>query len=387
MPVSLEAMILFSGNNQSNQSVGADKAAIFNIVARVCNADGSSTSGSAVRLRGKYLLTANHVTNRSHVTFDGTSYYARDLDFTPIQVSTADLKIIKLLEDPDLPDILLYENYDTEKYQNATLVAWGRGMDPANSSTGFRSSTYNWGDNSTIAKRWGTNKIALSHPPIPETNRNYNHLVTTLDPRDYNEAGLVMFDSGSGLFLNDGGTWKLAGIATAVSTAGSSTFAASYATKDINYFVQLSAYREAIEALIPELDTYEGWAIDNSLYNQNALANTDIDGDQLSQLMEFAFGTDPNLPDLGHLPESYLELEGNEMYLKFRFTRKGALPSSININVNSTEDLANWSDSSPYVSLESTQVSSDGFITEIYRRTIPISDAEMAFMRLEIELE
>mgnify|MGYP001477655678 CR=1 FL=1 len=387
--VQTNALIIYNGDNESNQTIGANKADIFQSVGRISNSDVYSTSGSAVRIRGKYLLTANHVPLRSYVTFDNTAFYAIDSSFTPVQVSGIDLKIIKLLEDPNFQDIELYQNVDSEINKTATIIGCGHGRDPNGISNGFWARTINWGDRTTITKRWGTNKVGdPSEVPFIVNNPEYDYLVTRLE-KTSNEASLAEYDSGAGLFINDGGVWKLAGIATRiVSTNGprTSRYSNNNNYKDLNYFVQISQYKDAIENLLPDLDTYEGWAVDNSLYNQNAQANSDSDGDQIYQLMEFALGTDPNLPEPNRLPITYIEADDSENYLKFRFSR-APLPSSVNIYVNSTEDLNTWASSPQDVSLDSLQVDANGLITEIHKRTIPISSAGKAFMRLEIELD
>ena len=105
------AIILYSGENNANLTAPyTDREAAFNSVAKVSNEDGTSIVGSAVHIKGKYLLTAEHVIyegvtpRRSHVTFDGIEYKAIDMDFLPIQIGSADLVLFKLIENPDLPD-------------------------------------------------------------------------------------------------------------------------------------------------------------------------------------------------------------------------------------------------------------------------------------------
>ena len=152
-----KALILYSGDNAANtDATGTGKETIFNSVARVCYASGSGTSGSAVSISGKYLLTANHVSlSNRYVTFDGTNFYKIDPEFASIKIEEADCKLFKLIEDPNLPDTLFYTQINTELNKDTTQISWGRGRDPNQANQTGNARTWNWGNNSTIQKRWG----------------------------------------------------------------------------------------------------------------------------------------------------------------------------------------------------------------------------------------
>ena len=105
----------------------------------------------------------------------------------------------------------------------------------------------------------------------------------------------------------------MAGIATAVSTLGSSTFSVS---GDTNFFVRVSSYVDDIEAAIPDTSSYTGWQVDHGLYNGDALDANDTDNDGIRQLEEFAFGGDPNSQDISVLPNSSLVEDGGSNYTR-----------------------------------------------------------------------
>jgi hypothetical protein len=72
----------------------------------------------------------------------------------------------------------------------------------------------------TGTKRWGSNKIdypnSANYDVQGSTGMTYNDglaLLFKLSETDY-EAGVGIRDSGGGVFVNDAGTWKLAGIIT-----------------------------------------------------------------------------------------------------------------------------------------------------------------------------
>ena len=94
-------------------------------------------------------------------------------------------------------------------------------------------------------------------------------------------------------YISNSGTWQLAGITTAVSTFGSSTFANFTGSQDSNYFVRVSQYQQNILNNIPDTSTYPGWAIDNSLYGTDAETTADPDDDGLDNQTEFNLGSDP----------------------------------------------------------------------------------------------
>ncbi len=388
---SAQALILYSGDNSANQTApDTARTDIFNSVGRVI--DSSMTKGSAVHLRGKYLLTANHVGGLSYVTFDGTTLYARDTSFTPVTFGSVDMKLIKLVDDPGLADTQLFSGSTGDTpyfskghtvYTTATMVGWGRGRSPSDPD-GLP--TWDWGTDSTIAKRWGTNRIESATTLSYTFGQDYTYtaLTTKLNASSGNdEVATAYYDSGSGLFIDDGGTWKLAGLTTVVSTNGSSTFSDS--TGDTNYFVRITAYASDIEAAIPDTNTYSGWKIDHGLYGNDALDTADTDGDGISQLLEFAFLGDPNESDRSILPGSTLTQENGSTYLEISYTRTSA-SNGLTYTVKTTTDLTNWPTDSTGVDTPIVVGNGDGTETWTYRRTLAVSGANMAFMRVDVSL-
>ena len=384
------ALILYSGSNSANMSApDTERVVIFNAVAKVTNASGSGITGSAVYLKGKYLLTANHVNvNNRYVTFDNTTLYAIDQEFNPIRIESADMKLIKLVEDPNLPDTPIYTQIDSEPNQNATLIGWGFGRDPNQANQTGYTRVWNWGGSSTASKRWGTNQVANATYQNAFSGYNYNYhcIQITLDPSGgTNEAGLAKFDSGSGLFIEHLGEWKLAGVATLVSTADSSTFGSVF-NRDTNTYVQISEYWETIQSHLPDTSTYAGWLVDNSLYGSESDYQSDTDGDGISQILEYAFQTNPNHPEPERAPNYFIGSTNAVDYFKYSLTRPSSL-NNVSYSILTSTDLSNWENDPNHITLESSQIHSDGTITEIYRRSAPIADSPKGFIRLQITLE
>ena len=374
----LNAIILYSGENNANLTApNSAREAVFNSVAKVSNDNGIGIVGSAVHIKGKYLLTAEHVIyegvtpRRSHVTFDGIEYKAIDMDFLPIQIGSADLVLFKLIENPDLPDTPLYSS-SNERFRTGTLIGWGKGRDSTQANQAGTNRNWIWGDGSNIVKRWGTNRIEnTGNTSI--SGKTYHYLRTQLDSGQGNdEAAFAYYDSGSGLFVSNSDTWQLAGITTAVSNDNSSRF--SFSSPDSNYFVRISQYRQTILSNIPDTSTYSGWAIDQSLYGSDAEATADPDQDGLDNQTEFNLGTNPNnadtsndtlsdkdLVDYGLDPNVNHTLLINAIVQSIGDLRAGSSlievadnQATITLNLESSDDLESWAMTGDSATLEFT---------------------------------
>lgn len=251
------AIILFGLDNSANQTDPGTGVA-FDSVGLLSNAGKASPQGSAIHLGGGYMLTAEHVGMRPFVTFDGTTFYQRDLAFTPLQVAAnVDLQIFKLTTTPTVAAANLYNGSD-ELTASATMVGWGKGRDPA---VPVNTLNVTWGNDSTIAKRWGVN-LPLGFDTVGHEAGSYDAILTGLGSGSGSPAGLgaseaaaTLYDSGSGLFQNHGGTWYLIGLTTGVETFGTSKFGNDQLADphgDLNAFVQISSYHDDILDLIPE---------------------------------------------------------------------------------------------------------------------------------------
>ena len=373
-----QAIILYSGDNSANLTApDTARTDIFNSVAKITNADGTGIVGSAVHIKDKYLLTAEHVLykdatpRRTHVSFDGTTYWAIDLNFLPRQIDTADLVLFKLIEDPNLTETTLYSS-SNELNNTGTLIGWGYGRDANQADQTSTTRTWTWGTGSTIDKRWGTNQVAVTGN-ANISGKVYDYLQTRLNSNQgNNEASFAYYDSGSGLYISNSGTWQLAGITTAVTTFGSSTFANFTGTQDSNYFVRVSQYRLTILNNIPDTSTYSGWAIDNSLYGTDAETTADPDGDGLDNQTEFNLGSDPNdndtsndglsdqeLVDYGLDPNVDHTLLYNAIVQSIADLRAGSTiievinnQATITLNLESSDDLLSWTETGDTATLQ-----------------------------------
>lgn len=224
-------------------------------VARVTNATGTLVDASAVYLRDGYMITANHVGNRSHVTFDGTSLWEVDPDSYQQVAPGVDLKTFRLKGTPDLPPVMLYEDSlaNQDLSTSSVLIGWGVGRDP---SVAIDTAVVAWGTNATQAQRWGTNKTLPQSQIVTYTSGtaySYDALRTRLlTSGGADEAAMTLYDSGGALFQFIDNTWYLSGIATVVSSENSQSIFGNNSTGDLNHFARISTYSDAIQATIPE---------------------------------------------------------------------------------------------------------------------------------------
>lgn len=177
--------------------------------------------GTSVAVSGFHLITAEHyaisVGNSFTIggeQFEVTAMYSPGND--PGESVPPDLRILELKNNtnPGNPMPGYYQLYTGSFTVGQDTIIVGTG------NTGEDYSTYYTETPETRAKRWGTNEYTSSaridsdrdDPPDGADwstfciKMNYN-----TDHTEY-EAGVGGGDSGSGVFVNDGGVWKLAAI-------------------------------------------------------------------------------------------------------------------------------------------------------------------------------
>ena len=299
-------------DNTRNTTAPASGAPWANVVQIGTN------NASGVYLGNGYVLTANHVGLVGSILINGISYTI-DGSFTPLQISEApdyvDLKLFKIIGLPPLPVVQsLPLNFSaTDLNVNCTIIGWGLGKGTVITNQGW-----NWGDNTTRAERWGTNKTLSSATAVTPV-AGYSYIYEALETNFNRSLGadtseISSGDSGSGLFQQFGGVWKLSGITTTVLQyqAGSLSLYDAYAPfysnppvfpqqadqSDAANFVRLSKYAHLLR--------YENWA-SAKLGSATASATADADKDSSKNLLEYAFHTDPNAASARALPQLGME--------------------------------------------------------------------------------
>jgi hypothetical protein len=217
----------------------------------VVGIDGVAASG--VYLGYGYVLTANHVTGPlASVSISGVTY-STDPAYVPFRIDGADLKLLRLLEDPGLAPLPLIGANDDDTGKTATIIGYGLGK-----GTEIPNQGWNWGDESTRMQRWGLNTTGA----VYTQSDGLSYLTTDFDRPSLiggfgdDEVSLANGDSGGGLFIKYGNTWKLAGVVSAVSTTGQSLYDTDPTdlldTPSIGFYTPVKLYRNEIIAAIPE---------------------------------------------------------------------------------------------------------------------------------------
>jgi len=261
-------------------------------------------NSSSVAVGSHWLLTAAHVADdgaSSTVVVNGTNYYQQEVVFhlgsdDPEHVNRADLALVRF--DKEFPGYYpLYTGTfptdppgPSDNRLNAVMIGYGR--------TGAVYSTYYTETPSgNGVKRWGSNKIDGPHNGVNydvggTTGMTYNdgiQMLFTLGDTTY-EAGVGVYDSGGGSFVNDGGTWKLAGINTIrYGTAPNYTG---------TFGVSVPAYETWATNVMNELGDLDGDGIPNYWEQQygsttGLVTSADDDGDGFINEEEWFADTDP----------------------------------------------------------------------------------------------
>jgi hypothetical protein len=261
-----QAILIFNMDNLANTT---DPGTVpWDAAARVANYDGSTVTavgGTAVHLGDGYMLTANHNPNRTHVSFDGSTWLEVDGTYAPQQVApNVDLKIFKLASIPTTSAVILHDNSGGELNTSGTIVAWGRGRE---FDTQLGDDIQDFGKDPTIDKRWGTNTIReVANESWDASAVTYTQEAMTAvlgDSEGDNEFAFAIHDSGSPYFQVIGGTMVLTGIAASRTaqngttgdfkgTFGNDSLFPLLPSGDENLFVQVGAYADEIAGIVPE---------------------------------------------------------------------------------------------------------------------------------------
>jgi hypothetical protein len=261
----------------------------------VYNYKGSSASA----VDHYWILTAAHVADdggSGNLTIGGIVYtqqvvvlHSQAAD--PDNNQTADIALVRY--DKPLPGYYLL-NDTVPVSQDILICGFGReGTVVRTSATAY----FTESGTAHVTKRWGTNKIDVEKTltytsPISATSKGFDITISTTKGNAGGtayEAGCNIYDSGGGMFYNDGGTWKLAGHMVArYGTATSGQFAGNFA-------VATKYYVNWIKSVIVDYDTDmdglpDWWETEYGVTE----AGADPDGDHFTNYEEWIADTIPN---------------------------------------------------------------------------------------------
>ena len=351
-----------------------------------------TNNATGIYLGNGYILTANHVLPVPAGFFINGLSYDRDTTFAPLHIidgaDVVDMKLVKILPNitsTTLPPLAtLPINFSASVNTGdlnvaCTLIGWGVGKGPIITNQGW-----NWGDNSTRAQRWGTNKTLSSSVSAAYSDNTYAYSYEALDTSfrrslGSNTAEITLGDSGSGLFQKFGAIWKLSGLATTVlqyldnaaqydgvlddpltpSTLGDQPDAAN--------FVRLEKYAHLLR--------YENWA-NLKFGNSTAAVTADTDKDGSSNLLEYAFHTEPGTASVSALPQVGME----SGYLTLTYTQLlSATDLSYVVQESPGLSPASWTDAT----VIRETVSTNG-LTRVVKAKVALGTATQKYLRLSV---
>ncbi len=194
-----------------------------NVGQRGTRAVGGS-DGTCIYLGNSWVLTANHV-GAGTITLQGQDYTA--IPGTEDRIGSADLLVFRIENPPALPSVPI-RSAALSNGLDLRFIGTGVGQEPKTfwnvsfsmvwteqaSPGGAEARGYHW--STTREKRWGTNEISSATGDGGYSTTNF---FTKFDAGDTPyECHPADKDSGSGVFIKNGGQWELAGLPLALFT-------------------------------------------------------------------------------------------------------------------------------------------------------------------------
>ena len=310
------AIIVINSDETENLAAPPDGSP-WNYVGRLENH--LSAPASAIYLGNRYVVTASHVIEDSHLFVLNGVGYPRDTSFTQVTLQNTDMRILRIVGDPGLPPLPLIDPNDSEFNQPCTIMGYGVGK-----ATPVPNQGWNWGDDTTRLKRWATNNTLGTYRVFS----NQNQIITSFDRSAGNREGqLTSGDSGGALFIKVNGVWKFAGLAVDVDINTQALYDTDPNTPgdqpDHSYYVSVKQVLSQIRAIVPATTTpIENWRISwfgSTANTGNSADLADPNGNAIVNLLEYAFNGDPKAsstsPDI--LPQVGINAGNNALRLTF----------------------------------------------------------------------
>lgn len=252
------AVIIAGGDGTGNTNAPANDPGWANV------GRDSSVPSSVVYLGANWFLTAYHIENLDNPTsvlLNGSTYGVDTSSWHRLSASgfNADLAMFRATTTvTGLPTLTLSSSpiatgaavtmIGDGVDRASSLSYWDSAWNPTDSADGVHSGYY-WAA-STGTKRWGQN-LADGSGMLNDGFGTTHYFSTAFDADGGpNEAQGALYDSGGGVFFQDGANWELAGIMLAVD--GHVSDAAAFG--DHTYIADLAPYHDQIAAImaIPE---------------------------------------------------------------------------------------------------------------------------------------
>jgi hypothetical protein len=310
------AVILAGGDGTQNTTAPAGGQG-WDYVGRITSQNGAPSS--VTYISNNWFITAYHIKhydNPTGVLLGGSAYDIDPNSWTRMQNSIggdADLIMFRVVGGTVGLPALTVRSFVTLPNSSLTMIGNGRNRETSESHWDVNKFTspwtwsavsppppadysgYKWASAGS-AKRWGTNKMETSWGLT-----DYGFGATDLFYTDFDnsngEAQGATYDSGGGVFYNNGGDWELAGIMLYAPTysgqpAGTSVYGNPTLAADMQYYAaQINSTAE-----IDDLDgdgIPDGWEYAQAGSSTGVVAGADQDGDGFNGEEEWLADTAP----------------------------------------------------------------------------------------------
>jgi hypothetical protein len=308
--VCAQAVILAGGDGTQNTSAPAGGQG-WDYVGRITSANGAPSG--VTYISNNWFITANHIKeldNPTGVILGGSAYSIDPNSWTRLQNSTggdADLIMFRVVgASVGLPGLAVRSS-NLANNSALTMIGNGRNRetdethwwetDGAWSETTFGGNRhgYKWASGAT--KRWGTNKKDANAGLVDDGFGITDVFRTDFDDSGGSEAQGATYDSGGGVFYNNGGDWELVGIMILTTEHGDQPgSSAVYGNRTYVAHMQYYADQIAETAQIDDLDEDgipDGWEYGQTGSTTGVVATVDQDGDGFDGTMEWITDTNP----------------------------------------------------------------------------------------------
>ncbi len=231
---------------------------------------------SSVAVGGHWILTAAHVADDgfvSDITIGSITYYQQEVIFH----TSADLALVRF--DKDFSGYYPLYTGSFSVGDDIAMIGYG------NTGT-VSSASYLDSGSGSGTKRWGSNEFSQDYT----AGDSVGFLMGFNDGATINEAGVGVWDSGGGSFVEDGGVWKLAGINTSRNSTPPYT---------VTFTVSVPEYATWITQTIAaedgddDIDGIPNWWEEQYGSTTGVVASVDQDGDGVIGTDEYIADTDP----------------------------------------------------------------------------------------------
>ncbi|MDZ8118924.1 hypothetical protein [Pontiella agarivorans] len=314
--ISAEAVIVADGDGTQNTNAPSGGQG-WDYVGRI---DKSGIYSSVTYISNNWFITAYHIKtldNPTGVLLGGTDYSIDPNSWTRLTNSNdenADLVMFRIVGGSvGLPGLIVRSSGTPV---NAELTMIGNGRNRAADETTWNHqwaeegipplyNGYKWASGS--AKRWGRNNKDLYSGMVNTGYGTTDVMRTSFDDNSTNEAQGAVYDSGGGVFYENGSNWELAGIMLTIGTYQNQP-SSTAVHGNVTYIADIEYYAEQITTVSAIDDVDEDGIPDDWEYEQmnttvGVSASEDQDGDGFDGAAEWIADTDPTDGN------SYLKLE------------------------------------------------------------------------------